>query len=97
MADISTYISTINTAIRGEDVRDAILECLKVLSSSESTAYTLNGHPASFFATQSDMDRILPMDEEPLEGSTRPVSSGGLYTYLTKLIEIIDGINGESV
>ena len=97
MADISGYIQIIERAVRGEDVRDAILASLEALNTSESTAYTLNGHPASYFAKQSDMDKILPMDTEPRANSQRPVTSGGIYTYLTKLGTALDTISGESV
>lgn len=97
MADIKGYTEVIISSVRGEDVRDAIIGALNTLNSSESSAYTLNGHPASYFAKQSDIERILPLDTTPTEFSTRPVSSGGLYDYMTKLIDIIDQINGEVV
>lgn len=97
MADISGYLTTIERAIRGEDVRDAVLASLNILNTSDSTAYTLNGHPASYYAKQSDMDKILPMDTEPRANSQRPVSSGGIYDYLTKLGNALDVINGEEI
>lgn len=97
MVDISSYISVIENAVRGEDVRDAIIGALDAMNHGTTTAYTLNGHDASYFAKQSDMDKILPLDSIPTEGSQRGVSSGGLYTYLTNLITLIDSINGESI
>lgn len=97
MADINEDIIKIISSVRGEDVRDAIVDALNKLNSSDSTAYTLNGHPASYFATQQDMERILPLDTEPRENSTRAVSSGGIYDYLEKLGDILDGINGEEI
>lgn len=97
MADIKGYTEAIISSVRGEDVRDAIIGALNALNSSESSAYRLNGHPASYFATQQDMERILPLDTEPRENSTRAVSSGGIYDYLTKIGDILDGINGEEI
>lgn len=79
---IKYYINIINTAVRGEDVRMAIVELLKLANNSQSNANTLDGHSASYFAKQSDMDQILPLADGLIEGSTRPVGSGDLYYYL---------------
>lgn len=97
MADISNYLRAIEGAARGEEVRDAILGALNTLNTEGSTAYTLNGHPSSYFAKQDDMDKILPLDSEPVAGSTRAVSSGGLYNYMMKVMNAIDTINGEVI
>ena len=87
---IQYYINMINTAVRGEDVRTAIVELLKLANSSGTNAYTLNGLSADKFAKQSDMDQILPLATEPTQNGTRPVSSGGLYTYLQELVTAIN-------
>lgn len=97
MVDISSYILVIENAVRGEDVRDAIIDALDAMNHGTTTAYTLNGHDAAYFAKQSDMDSILPLDTEPRAGSTRAVSSGGLYNYLLNFASAIDTINGESI
>lgn len=95
MADISAYIAAIERASRGEEVRDAIIAAINVINKNGNTAYELNGHPDSYFAKQSDMDKILPLDAEPRAGSGRAVSSGGIYNYLEKVATAIDTINGE--
>lgn len=87
---IQYYINMINTAVRGEDVRNAIVALLELANSSGTNAYTLNGLSADKFAKQSDMDQILPLATEPTENGTRPVSSGGLYSYLQNLITAIN-------
>lgn len=94
MADISTLITKVNEAVRGEEVRDAITAALEAINSNGGTAYTLGGHPASFFAKQTDMDQILPYDEEPRAESNRTVSSGGIYSYIeSKIGHTLDVIN----
>lgn len=95
--DVKFYIDQINSAVRGEDVRGAIIALLEMANSGASNAYTLNGLTSDAFARQSDMDQILPLrtdpevPAEPTEGGTRPISSGDLYTYLTE--NIIEAIN----
>ena len=95
--DVNYYIDQINAAVRGEDVRSAIIALLEMANSGASNAYTLNGLTSDAFARQSDMEQILPLrtdpevPAEPTEGGTRPISSGDLYTYLTE--NIIEAIN----
>lgn len=97
MNNIDGYISTINSAIRGEDVRDAIVGALTQINRNDSNAYTLNGHPASHFAKQSDMEQVLPLDYYPTENSMRGVTSGGLYNMFEDVGRVIDRINGEQI
>lgn len=95
--DVNYYIDQINAAVRGEDVRSAIIALLEMANSGAANAYTLNGLTSDAFARQSDMEQILPLrtdpevPAEPTEGGTRPISSGDLYTYLTE--NIIEAIN----
>lgn len=95
--DVKYWIDKINSAVRGEDVREAIINLLQMANSGAANAYTLNGLTSDAFARQSDMDTILPLrldpevPAEPTEGGTRPISSGDLYTYLTE--NIIEAIN----
>ena len=101
MADVTSQlkdiVQRINTAVRGEDVRDAIIEAINLLKTGDGNAYSLNGHPATYFATQDDMNKILPMDATPTQYSQRPVSSGGIYEVLNDLFTAVDNyINGEA-
>lgn len=97
MADISEYIKRIEQAIRGEDVRDSIIAILEMLNDGNNNAYMLNGHPSSYFATQEDMDQILPLAEEAILGSQRAISSGGVYNIISKIIDALTTIMGEQV
>lgn len=91
--DIKYYLNIINTATKGEDVRDAIIALLEMANTGVTDAYTLNGHPASDFALQSDMDTILPLDNAPRQGGTHPVGSGDLYDYFYSSDGIITALN----
>lgn len=51
MADISVYLQTIREAEKGEAVRDAITDALSAMNLIGGNASTLDGHPASYFAT----------------------------------------------
>lgn len=84
MADISNFIDTINRAVRGEEVRDAIIDAIENIANKNSSAGSLNGIDADQFVTKEDLERwnITPLDNQPIEGSTHGVTSGGLYTYL---------------
>lgn len=79
--DVKYWLNIINTATKGEDVRDAIIRLLEIANTGVGNAYTLNGHPASDFALQSQMDDILPLDNEPKLNGTHPLASGGLYDF----------------
>lgn len=102
MADsskISEYLYKIETAIRGEDVRDGIIDALEQMSKDNNNARTLGGHPPGYFAKQADFNLLMPLDNEPTEFSTKPLSSGGMYNYLvTEIGEncLDDKISGES-
>lgn len=101
MQDIKNFLNQINSAVRGEDVRDAILACLEVLNQASTNAYTLNGHPASFFATTADVENIqreisnIELDTYPQAGSSRGITSGGVYSYMTEIDNALGRILGE--
>lgn len=97
MADIKDYIKRIESAVRGEDVRDAIVAVLELINDGEANAFTLNGHPANYFAKQEDMDKILPIAQEAIAGNQRPISSGGVYDILVKILDAVAKILGEDV
>ena len=94
--DISEYIDAINTAVRGEEVRDAIIAVLQLINKNNN-AYTLDGHGVSYFATKEDLDKVYPLDTTPIEGSTRGVTSDGLYTYIwERMGGVINRLLGET-
>lgn len=97
MADIKDYITRIESAIRGEDVRDAIVAVLELINNGDANSFTLNGHPASYFAKQEDLDALLPIAQEAIAGNQHPISSGGVYDILVKILDAIAKILGEDV
>lgn len=50
MANISSYISAIETASRGEQVRDAIIQALNAMNNQGGNASSLDGHAADDYA-----------------------------------------------
>ena len=59
MADISAYLRTIREAEKGEAVRDAITGALNDMNLIGGNASTLDGHPASYFATASLFNALI--------------------------------------
>lgn len=59
MADISVYTRIISEAERGEGVRDAIVDALEAMNTYGGNASTLEGHPASYFATASLFSALI--------------------------------------
>jgi hypothetical protein len=59
MANIATYIAQIETAARGEAVRDSIVNALKAINDEGvGNAETLESHPASYFATRTQLNAL---------------------------------------
>lgn len=93
MADISTYIQQIETAARGEEVRDSIVNALNAINESalgvfddtptagSTNAVTSQGIKAAIDAKQD----ALTFDDAPVENSDNPVKSSGLYEALQNI------------
>lgn len=83
MAEISTFLNTIKTASRGEEVRDAIISALKAINTDGTDNTSLvNGHSADYFATNDNLHTIIPLDSVPTDKSIKGVKSGGIYSKL---------------
>lgn len=96
MADISVYLQTIREAEKGEAVRDAITDALQAMNLIGGNASTLDGHPASYFATSNlfnalvgqvgEVDEVLEAIENGLNalkydmGNITLVGEGGTFT-----------------
>lgn len=100
MANISTYIAQIESASRGEEVRDSIINALRAIN----TAVELGGgsgggslDTAALFDIFKDgkIGSADIYDSVPAMGSKRAVESGGLYTILGNIETILDRISGE--
>ncbi len=89
MPDISSYVSAIKSAERGEIVRDSIIRALKTLNEGVSNAHTLEWHLAEYFATYiqvwNKQDKLtideVPTDHSSDEKYTNVVYSGGIWKY----------------
>lgn len=80
MADISDYVSIIQNATRGEDVRDAIVNSLKHIFSSAKNSNKLGGKSADEYAKYSDL-KPFAYDLVPTKDSNSVVIGSGIYSY----------------
>lgn len=61
MADITTELNAIERASRGEEVRDSIIDAFKKLNDDGiDNCLSLDGHPASYFATAENLNNLIP-------------------------------------
>lgn len=105
MADntIDEYIHQIEMAVRGEDVRTAIIEAIKSISLNRD-ANTLDGYASSAFVRQSDFEKLLPIattvqaDDGTQDGTgAKPITSGAVYNYIAENISSwLDNTLGEA-
>lgn len=89
MSDISGYIKQIETATRGEQVRDAIIDALKAINNG-GNVLSLNGISANKFVTRDEWDLVFPLLDSVVDNSDKGVKSDGIYS---KLIEIAGDID----
>ena len=99
MANISTYIAQIESASRGEEVRDSIINALNAINNAVGAGSGGSGNldtAALFDVFDSGMIGSANVyDNTPKQGSKRAVESGGLYTLLGNIESLLDRINGE--
>ena len=100
MANISTYIAQIESASRGEEVRDSIINALKAINATAELGGggSGGGYDSSALFNIFDSGMIGSAniyDSTPKQGSKRAVESGGLYTVLGNIETLLDRINGE--
>ena len=88
MADISSQIYAIQVASRGEEVRDAIIDALTDINAQCTPDAELSAESQNAIQNQavaealSRIQESLVFDSTPTEGSTNPVTSGGIYTAM---------------
>lgn len=93
VADISEELSQIDYAYKGEEIRDGIVSALEKINQNSGTARSLDGHGLSEFLTTEELDQIRPLDSEPRQNSTKAISSGDIYTHLSKMSNSINTVN----
>ena len=108
---LQNHIDTIQTAVKGENVRNAIINALRYMSEHGSNSNERwGGHLADEYILKTDVNRLFlgetidmngvnftPFDKEPTLGSGKAVESGQLYNIFASLASILDEINGEEV
>jgi len=81
MANISSYLKTIETAARGEEVRDAIINALKAMNESgTSNSDLLDGHDSTYFATVTQINNLYPVSKI-VEIYPTSWTSDGFYSF----------------
>lgn len=61
MADITTELNAIESAARGEEVRDSIIDAFNKLNDDGiDNCLSLDGHLASYFATAENLGNLIP-------------------------------------
>lgn len=103
MANISTYIAQIESASRGEQVRDSIIKALQAIN----TAVEAGGGSGSGGGLDNvalldvfDTGKIGAADiydSTPIQNSPRAVTSGGLWILLGNISALLDNLNGEVI
>ena len=96
MADISAYISAIERASRGEEVRDSIIQALNAINTQGGNAATLDGHPGSDYALKEWVREYM---NEQLSGiDKRYALKTWVESYVSEIVgdigQTLDGING---
>lgn len=102
MANISTYIAQIESASRGEEVRDSIINALNAINNAVGSGGGGSGGTIdnSMLLDVFDTGKIGTADiydSVPVQNSKRAVESGGLYTLLGNIESVLNTINGEVV
>lgn len=104
MADISSYSDIVRSASPGEDVRDAFIQMLILLHTMEGSIGSLDGHPASYFATKKQLNDALNKlnkvvtdnyDQAPTEDSKHLLTSGVIYDAIQAVKDVLEDINHE--
>lgn len=102
MANISTYINQIQSASRGEEVRDSIVNALLAMNShleagGGGSGGTLDNAALFDVFDTGKIGTADIYDSVPVQNSKRAVESGGLYIVLGNIETILNRINGEVV
>lgn len=89
MADISKYLSDIESSIHGDDIRDAIIQAIEAINQS-TTVQRLNGMLSTAFVTKDDFDKVAPLLSYIDAESEKGVQSNAIYSKIIEIINTID-------
>lgn len=82
MADISEYITAIEKAPTGKEVRAPLAAAIIDINEKGKDIHTLENKPIEYFATADSVRSMLPMDVLPVKNSTKLVTGNGIYAVL---------------
>ena len=88
MADLSKELDDIAGAGTGADMRLPLSEALRKLAEQGRDTKTLNCQDEDFYAKQTDMATILPLDAVPKYRSKKAATSGGIFSMIGDLDDI---------
>ena len=108
---LDNYISTIQTAVKGESVRSAICNALEYMDEHGSNSVEKwGGHLPEEYITKAEVNRLFCGEtvslngvdfkaflDTPESGSTQALTSSAVYSVLNALAAMLDTINGESI
>lgn len=104
MANISTYIAQIESASRGEQVRDSIINALKAINNAvelggggSGSGGTLDNVALLDIFETGKIGAADIYDSAPVQNSPRAVTSGGLWILLGNISALLDNLNGEVI
>lgn len=87
MADISNQIKQLETAARGEQVRDAIIDAIEAINDQGGNANTLDGHPAEDFVTATALANAINDMATPIDAINGESIPGSITAKLNKTSE----------
>ena len=108
---LDNYINTIQSAVKGEAVRNAICGALRYMDEhGANSVERWGGYLPEEFITKAEVNKLclgetIPMNgvnfkafmETPTAGAGQALSSGAVYSVLNAMSAILDTINGEVV
>lgn len=92
MADLRPYITIIQNAHRGEEVRDAIINACNLINEED---HSMQLPDLWHVMTTGKINGVDIYDTTPIPGSKRAVQSKGLYEIVKLVEQGLDLINGE--
>lgn len=98
MPDISQYLSELQYAAHGAEVRDPIVNALNELNNGVTSAKNLKIgntiYPATEFVLRTTYEELTNYDTYPIQGSEHAVTSNGLYEIFSAINMLLDNIIG---
>lgn len=82
MADLSEHFAKIRAANSGMEIRKPIADAFRAFAEQGKDVSYLGGVDDTYFAKQTDMAKLLPIDSVPRDKSTKLVTSGGILSVL---------------